>query len=82
LYNEYMESYLKESIHDLIHLRTNVFSVVIVLTGGLCSLLFMNSLPLYVFIFAAFGAYLDILFIGNILELTNKIEIYRKEFKK
>jgi len=77
-----MENYLKESIKELIALRASLFNVVIVLTGGLLSLLLLDAVPWILRIFAVIGVYFDITFLKNIVNITEDIRNKTKELKK
>lgn len=76
-----MREYYKERVKNLVALRNNLFTAVIVLTSGVMGLFFIN-IPFWKFIlFVAIGGYFDILFLKNLLSINNDIEQYVEELK-
>ncbi len=65
--------YIKESNKNLISLRSNLMTVMVVLTGGITGLILSNiSLCKFIILFSI-GIYFDILFLCNVIEINEKI---------
>ena len=77
-----MREYYKEKIKNLIALRNNLFTCIIVLTGGVVGLFFVDSMSIKLFPFIAIGGYFDLVFLINLLSVNNDIEKYIEEFVK
>jgi len=62
-------------IQNLINLRTSLIAVIAVLTGGLIGLLFNdnNNFVILKLIILIVGWYIDILFIGNVININKSI---------
>lgn len=76
-----MNEYSKEKLNNLIQMRTNLFAVVIVLTGGLFSMLFMNISIVKIILLMSIGTYFDFIFISNLLSTNQKIEKCLEELR-
>lgn len=76
-----MTDYYKEKAKNLIALRSNLFTSVIVLTGGIAGLFFTNSQLIKVLIFGIIGAYFDIIFLLNIMSVNKEIDLMLEEIK-
>lgn len=76
-----MREYYKEKIKNLIALRTNLFTVTIVLTGGVFGLFFMEINTTKFLFFFMLGGYFDILFLKNLFYINNCIEKCVEELK-
>ena len=60
-------------ITNLIHLRTNLITIIIVLTGGLVGLA-LSKMNLLILLFLIVpGIYFDFLFIVNVININNLI---------
>lgn len=70
-----MREYYKEKIKNLVALRTSLFTIAMVLTGGVVGLLFMDISPVKILPLAVIGVYYDFVFISNIFSINNKIDI-------
>lgn len=76
-----MSRYYKEKIKNLIAFRTNLFTCLVVLTGGVFGL-FIIDIPVYKIVpLALLGIYFGILFLKNLLSINNKILEYLEELK-
>ena len=61
------------NINNLINLRTNLITIIVVLTGGLVGLM-LSDIDFYrSVIFIVIGIYFDVLFIRNVIDVHNKI---------
>lgn len=69
-----MREYYKEKIKNLIALRSNLFTVTIVLTGGIFGLFFMDIHVAKLLFFLLLGGYFDILFLKNLFYINSYIE--------
>lgn len=76
-----MREYYKEKIKNLVALRTNLFAVTIVLTGGVFGLFFMEINTAKLLFFFMLGGYFDILFLKNLFYINNCIEKCVEELK-
>lgn len=76
-----MREYYKEKIKNLITLRNNLFTAIIVLTSGVMGLFFVNIPFWKAILFVFIGGYFDILFLKNLLSINNDIEKYVEELK-
>ncbi len=77
-----MGEYYKEKVKSLTSLRSNLFTCVIVLTGGVIGLFFLDApLPLRV-IFIIIGMYFGIIFLLNLLSINDEIDRNLEELKK
>lgn len=76
-----MKEYCKEKVKNLAALRSNLFTCVIVLTGGLFSLFFMGLPFVRVLPLAVVGGYFDFIFLLNLLSINNEIDIILEELK-
>ena len=66
--------YIKEDNKNLINLRTNLITIIIVLTGGIIGLILSQNLNIFGIIMLIIpGLYLDFVFFCNILSINNKI---------
>ncbi|MDD3436895.1 MAG: hypothetical protein PHC64_07075 [Candidatus Gastranaerophilales bacterium] len=64
---------LKLKVESLVTLRTSIINTLIVLVGGIVSLLFLqNSLLKGILLFVGFFYF--VIFISNLLNITNKID--------
>ncbi len=70
-----MREYYKEKIKNLVSLRTSLFTIAMVLTGGIVGLLFMDIPLVKILPLAVIGVYYDFVFISNIFSINNKIDI-------
>lgn len=68
------EVYLKEKLRNLISLRTNLFAVLIVLTGGLFGLFFTSLTTIKFYVLLAIGIYFGWVFLTNLLSINKQIE--------
>ncbi len=65
---------IKEANKNLINLRSSIITVMIVLTSGTISLLFVNiPLPKFIILLCS-GIYFDLLFLHNVICINNEIE--------
>lgn len=73
--------YLKETNKNLINLRASIIAVMVVLTSGLAGLLLIeiNTIKLIILLFI--GIYFDIVFLGNVFNINDKITTNLKELK-
>lgn len=66
-------SNFETDINNLINLRTNLITIIIVLTGGLVGLM-LSDIDFYrSIIFIVAGIYFDALFIRNVIDVHNNI---------
>ena len=70
-----MREYYKEKIKNLISLRASLFTIVVVLTGGIIGLFFMNVSLIKILPLAVIGVYYDFVFVSNIFYINNKIDV-------
>lgn len=70
-----MREYYKEKIKNLISLRASLFTIVVVLTGGIIGLFFMDVSLIKILPLAIIGVYYDFVFVSNIFSINNKIDI-------
>lgn len=70
-----MREYYKEKIKNLISLRASLFTIVVVLTGGIIGLFFMNVSLIKILPLAVIGVYYDFVFVSNIFSINNKIDV-------
>ena len=66
--------YLKEANKNLISLRASLITAIIVISGGISSLFFIEINPVKLCILTIFGVYFDFLFISNITIINRKID--------
>ena len=64
----------KERLKNLISLRSNLFTVVIVLTTGVLGLFFVKLSKIMVAFLFLTGIYFDFLFLSNLLKINQDIE--------
>ena len=76
-----MREYYKEKIKNLVALRNNLFTSVIVLTSGVVGLFFINQSFVKLLPFMAIGGYFDFVFLLNLLSINNKIDKILEELK-
>lgn len=76
-----MREYYKERIKNLVALRNNLFTSVIVLTSGVVGLFFIDQPYIKLFPFIAIGAYFDFVFFMNLLSVNKDIDKYIEEIK-
>ncbi len=76
-----MDDYLKESIKDLISLRTSLITVVIIITSGTFGLLFIPMSPVKLWFLALIGAYFDAVFLNNIFSMNSRIDDLLRRLK-
>ena len=76
-----MKDYYKEKIRTLTTLRANLFTCVIVLTGGIVGLFFSNIKISIIVTFALIGGYLDMTFIVNMISIHNDINKTLEDLK-
>lgn len=74
-----MNGCCKEKLKSLIHLRTNLFTVVIVLTTGIFGLFFTRLSIIMTVCLFLIGLYFNILFLCNLLKINNDINLILKE---
>lgn len=67
-----MDSDFKESNKNLISLRTNLITIILVLTSGIMGLIYSDMQLYQKFFPLILGVYFDLLFISNVLHI-NKI---------
>ncbi len=65
---------IKESNKNLISLRTNIITVMIVLTSGVIGLLFIDISLIKFIILSCLGIYIDIVFLHNVICINNQID--------
>ena len=76
-----MREYCKEKIKNLIALRTNLFTTLIVLISGIVGLFFANAPALKLFPFGIAGSYFTILFLLNIISINKQIDMLTEGLK-
>ena len=76
-----MDDITKEKIKNLIHLRTNIFTVLIVLSSGMASILLLDKITIPIWIALIIGARFWWTFLDNILSINKKLENLTKETK-
>lgn len=76
-----MREYCIEKIKNLVALRNNLFTSVIVLTSGVVGLFFIDQPYAKLFPFIAIGAYFDFVFLVNLLSINDKIDKVLEELK-
>ena len=76
-----MREYCIEKIKNLVALRNNLFTSVIVLTSGVVGLFFIDQPYAKLFTFIAIGAYFDFVFFMNLLSVNKDIDKYIEEIK-
>ena len=76
-----MREYYKEKVKNLVALRNNLFTSVIVLTSGVFGLFFVNQPFLKLLPFMVIGGYFDLVFLFNLLSINNQIDIILEELK-
>lgn len=64
---------LKLKVQNLAGLRTSTINILIVLIGGMVSLMFLPNSPLKYFL-ACIGGFYIIIFVSNLVNITNKID--------
>lgn len=74
-----MREYYKEKIRNLISLRIKLFIIVVVLTGGIIGLFFMEVSFVKIIPLAIVGGYYDFVVLSNIF---NSIKITPEELKQ
>ncbi len=74
IYNYFMNEVDKERLKNLISLRSNLFTVVIVLTTGVLGLFFVKLSKIMVAFLFLTGIYFDFLFLSNLLKINQDIE--------
>lgn len=76
-----MREYYKEKIKNLIALRNNLFTSVIVLTGGVAGLFFVNQPSTKLLPFILIGVYFDLVFLLNLLSVNADIDKFIERVK-
>ena len=76
-----MREYCKEKIKNLVALRNNLFTSVIVLTSGVVGLFFINQPFIKLVPFMLIGVYFDFVFLVNLLSINDKIDKVLEELK-
>lgn len=76
-----MREYYKEKIKNLIALRNNLFTCVIVLTGGVTGLFFVNHPSSVLLPFILIGIYFDLIFLLNLLSVNTDINKFIERIK-
>ncbi len=61
---------LEESNKNLISLRTNLITIILVLTSGIMGLIYSDIILLHKAIPLIFGIYFDVLFISNVIQIN------------
>ena len=76
-----MREYCIEKIKNLVALRNNLFTSVIVLTSGVVGLFFINQPFIKLGPFMLIGGYFDFVFLVNLLSINDKIDKVLEELK-
>ncbi len=76
-----MREYFKEKVKNLVALRSNLFTCVIVLTSGIVGLFFVNETAAKLLPFILIGIYFDLVFLINLLSVNKDIDKYIEEIK-
>jgi len=76
-----MKDYYIEKIRTLTTLRANLFTCVIVLTGGIVGLFFADVKMSIIIMFALIGGYIDMTFIVNMISIHNDINKTLEDLK-
>lgn len=66
--------YIEEENKDLIALRNNYFTLIIVISSGLAGLFFTNISLIKVLFLAVSGIYFDCLYIAKFQEISKKLK--------
>ncbi len=73
--------YLETKISNLTNLRTSLITAVIVLSGGIMSLIYFDIPFKYKIVSLLLGIYFDLLFIDNIISINKTINKTLEELK-
>ena len=76
-----MKEYYIEKIRELTTLRTNHFTAIIILTGGIVGLFFMDNNVIFRILFFVFGVHFDMVFLSNMISTHNEIKKALEELK-
>lgn len=76
-----MREYCKEKVRALVSYRTNLFTCLIVLTGGVFGMLFTNVSKVKILILGIIGAYFSVRFLLNIFSINEQIDRILEELK-
>lgn len=76
-----MREYCKEKLKSLVALRTNLFTCVIVLTGGVVGLFFTDNKLTLIVPFVIIGLYFDFIFLQNMVSIHKEIGNTLEELK-
>ena len=76
-----MREYYKEKIKNLIALRNNLLTSVIVFTGGVAGLFFVNQPSAKLLPFILIGVYFDLVFLLNLLSVNADIDKFIERIK-
>lgn len=76
-----MREYYKEKVKTYTELRSNLFTCIIVLTGGIVGLFFTQAQPSLVLAFAFIGGYFDFIFLQNMISVHKEICLTLEELK-
>lgn len=76
-----MEKYYTEKLKNLINLRTNLVTLIIVLIGGLFGLHLLNLNKVLFILALIFGCYFSLLFLINMANVNNNITKILEELK-
>ena len=68
-----MKEYYQEKIKNMIALRTNLFTTVIILTGGVLGLFFIEIPLSKLVLFLIIGVYFDFIFLSNLISIDRNI---------
>lgn len=72
---------LKLKAQSLITLRTSLINVLIVLTGGLTGLFFLQT-TIATYLFASIGFFYFFIFLSNLIDTNNKLDLLLSEKEK
>lgn len=76
-----MREYYKEKIKNLITLRSNLFTCIIILTGGLVGLCFTGASWIRIIPLIVLGAYFDFTFLQNMISTHKEIDLILEGLK-
>jgi len=76
-----MKEYYVEKIRELTTLRTNLYTAIIILSGGIVSLVFADSNLILRIVLVALGVHFDIVFLGNLVTTHKDINATLEELK-
>ena len=76
-----MKEYYQEKIRTLTAYRSNLFTCLIVLTGGVCGIFFLDVTLQKICIFLIIGLYFGINFLINIFQINKQIDNSLGELK-